>query len=49
MFNYKKGGVCMNFIAALLEKVGAGFASTSSKECIVLYIDEPECTKSLLK
>lgn len=49
MFNYKKGGACMNIIAALLEKVGSGFADTSSKECIMLYFDEPECPKSLLK
>ena len=39
----------MNFIANLLEKIGAGFAETSSKECVMLYIDEPECPKSLIK
>ena len=39
----------MNFIASLLEKIGSGFAETSSQECIVLYIDEPECPKSLIK
>lgn len=39
----------MSFIAALLEKVGSGFADTSSKECVLMYFDEPECPKSLLK
>ena len=39
----------MNVIASILEKVGSGFADTSSKECIMLYFDEPECPKSLLK
>ena len=39
----------MNFLATILSMFGAAAASTGSKTCSVVMLDEPECPKSLLK
>lgn len=35
--------------ANLLALLGLGAASTGSKACLILMIDEPECPESLIK
>lgn len=37
------------FFASLLSKLGIGAAETGSKACIMIWMDEPECPKSLIK
>ena len=37
------------FFAELLSKLGIGAAATGSQACYVLWLDEPECPKSLIK
>ena len=39
----------MSVLANLLLAVGSGLAQGSSSACIMWYLDEPECPKSLLK
>ena len=37
------------FFANLLSKLGFGAASTNSQGCFAVWLDEPECPKSLIK
>lgn len=37
------------FFAELLSKIGFRAAVTGSQACYILWIDEPECPKSLIK
>lgn len=37
------------FFAELLSKLGFGAASTGSQACIMMWMDETECPKSLIK
>ena len=39
----------MSFIASLLSSLGSMFAGASSVACSFLWLDEPECPKSLIK
>lgn len=39
----------MSFIASLLSSIGGLFAGASSVTCSYLWLDEPECPKSLIK
>lgn len=39
----------MSFIASVLSSLGGLFANASSSACVVWWIDEPECPKSLIK
>ena len=39
----------MEFLANLLANIGGAVASTGSKGCFLVMIDEPECPESLIK
>ena len=39
----------MNFIASLLSSIGGMFANVNSVACGLMWFDEPECPKSLVK
>ena len=39
----------MSLIASLLSSLGSMFASAGSTACTLLWWDEPECPKSLIK
>lgn len=39
----------MGFIADALAGIGAFFAGLGSQACLILWLDEPECPKSLIK
>lgn len=39
----------MSFIASLLSSIGGMFAGASSTACALIWLDEPECPKSLVK
>ncbi len=39
----------MAFVASLLATVGSFVASMGSQACFLVFIDEPECPKSLIK
>lgn len=39
----------MSFIASLLSSIGGLFAGASSVACGLMWFDEPECPKSLIK
>ena len=39
----------MNFIASFLSSLGSMFAGAGSVACPLLWFDEPECPKSLIK
>ena len=39
----------MNIIASLLSSIGGLFANSSSTACVLSWLDEPECPKSLIK
>lgn len=39
----------MSLIVSLLSSLGSMFAGASSSACVVWWIDEPECPKSLIK
>ena len=38
-----------NLIASILKGVGAFAATMGTNACAFLYVDEPECPKSLIK
>ncbi len=37
------------FFANLLSKMGFGAANAGSQSCFMVWLDEPECPKSLIK
>lgn len=37
------------FFANLLSKMGFGAANAGSQSCMVIWVDEPKCPKSLIK
>ena len=37
------------FFSSILSVLGLGAASVGSQACYILWIDEPECPKSLIK
>ncbi len=39
----------MAFVASLLATVGSFLATMGSQACYLVFIDEPECPKSLVK
>ena len=39
----------MEFLANILSNIGGALADTSSKACMFIMIDEPECPESLIK
>ena len=39
----------MSFIASLLSSIGGMFANASSVACDIIWWEEPECPKSLIK
>ena len=39
----------MEFLANLLANIGGAVASTGSKACALVMMDEPECPESLIK
>lgn len=39
----------LKLFAALASLVGVATASTSSNSCISIFLDEPECPKSLIE
>ncbi len=39
----------MNFISKILEGIGSIGSSFGTNACVVWYVDEPECPKSLIK
>ena len=39
----------MGFIAGILAGIGSFFAGFGSQACIIMWLDEPECPKSLIK
>jgi cyclic lactone autoinducer peptide len=46
----KLGGVVMlSLVSNLLEGFGKIASSFGTNACILIYIDEPECPKSLIK
>lgn len=44
-----KGVRLMNFFVSLLEGLGSMFASAGSTACLLGWLDEPKCPKSLIK
>ncbi len=38
-----------NLFASILSFLGGGAATTGSQACVIIFLDEPECPKSLLK
>ena len=38
-----------SLFASILSFLGMGAANTGSQACFMLFIDEPECPKSLIK
>lgn len=38
-----------NFLANALAGIGSFFSSIGSNACVFVYVDEPDCPKSLLK
>lgn len=50
MFRYIKGGVEMlKLFATLASLVGGAVSTLGANGCIMFYIDEPECPKSLIE
>ncbi len=39
----------MAFVASLLAAVGSAVASMGSQACFLVFLDEPECPKNLIK
>lgn len=39
----------MNFIVSALSSLAGMFANATSTACLVWWVDEPECPKSLIK
>lgn len=39
----------MNFIVSALSSLAGMFANATSTACIVWFLDEPKCPKSLIK
>ena len=39
----------MSFVASLLSSLGSMFAGAASFACTLIWLDEPECPKSLIK
>ena len=39
----------MEFLANLIANIGGAAAETSSKGCLFMMLDEPECPESLIK
>ena len=39
----------MNFVVSLLEGLGSMFANAGSTACMLWWLDEPKCPKSLIK
>ncbi len=39
----------MEFLANILSNIGGAIAETSSKACVLVMMDEPECPESLIK
>lgn len=39
----------MRFFAGLFSFLGLGAANAGSQACVMLWFDEPECPKSLVK
>lgn len=38
-----------NLFASILSFIGGGVANTGSQACWMLWMDEPDCPKSLIK
>lgn len=40
---------CMMFVVNALASMGSFFAGLGSQACVVIWFDEPECPKNLIK